>query len=45
MKTLLSRENFKTQCFKRDRNKCVFCDKDAVQKIFKEQGTIWIFYV
>lgn len=27
---LLNRETFKTECFKRDKNKCVFCNKDAV---------------
>lgn len=27
---LLDRETFKKECFKRDKNKCVFCDKDAI---------------
>lgn len=42
---LLNRETFKKECFKRDRNKCVFCDKEAVdahhildRKLFKDGG-------
>lgn len=42
---LLTRENFKKECFKRDKNKCVFCDKKAIdahhiidRKLFKDGG-------
>lgn len=42
---LLTREQFKVECFKRDKNKCVFCDKKAIdphhildRKLFTDGG-------
>lgn len=44
-KKLLDRETFKKECFKRDKYKCVFCEKEAIdahhildRKLFKDGG-------